>query len=238
MCVLFLAGALFCKVGFGQTPYTLTVEATTPVAAAGTVYRFYVDMTDPSDRMSAVFGNDQAPLEINTPGGVFNSPYNSSWSASGINPAFLPIFPDMADDTYATIGLDGPASSSGLAGAADPSLVEDSAQAEGPNGQCCDPDGSDFAGTLNCISQGHVVYPLDGCVEDPDCSNYDPSAGCLPISAISAYFITDGATSLIANTSTGSSYYVLNTAANGLPDANMRVLVLQLTTSGSISGSS
>ena len=40
----------------------------------------------------------------------------------------------------------------------------------------------------------------------------------------------------MSNTLTGSSYYVLNTAANGLPDANMRVLVLQLTTAGSISG--
>ena len=89
-------------------------------------------MTDPSDRMSAVFGNDQSPLEINTPDGVFNSPYNSSWSAAGINPAFLPVFPDMADDTYATIGLNGPASASGIIGAADPSLVEDSAQAITP----------------------------------------------------------------------------------------------------------
>ena len=38
---------------------------------------------------------------------------------------FLPVFPDLADDSYATIGLTGPASLSGLAGAADPSLVED-----------------------------------------------------------------------------------------------------------------
>ena len=38
------------------------------------------------------------------------------------------------------------------------------------------------------------------------------------------------------STFTGSSYYVLNTAANGLPDGDMRVLVMQVTTSGSISG--
>ena len=38
----------------------------------------------------------------------------------------------MADDTYATIGLNGPASASGIIGAADPSLVEDSAQAITP----------------------------------------------------------------------------------------------------------
>ena len=150
--------------------------------AAGTTYRFYVDMTDATDRMSAIFGNDQAPLELNTPDGAFNSGYNASWSASGINPAFLRFFPEMADDTYATIGLDGPASSSGIADAADPSVVEDAGQ------------------------------------------------------AITPYFTTDGATSLLANTLTGASYYVLNTAGNGLPDANMRVLVLQVTTTGAISG--
>ena len=92
------------------------------------MYRFYVQMQDATDRMSAVFGNDQASLLINTPAGAFNSPYNTSWNASGINPAFLPVFTDLADDTYATVGLDGPASTSGIAGAADPSVVEDENQ--------------------------------------------------------------------------------------------------------------
>ena len=108
--------------------YTLTVEAALPCTAGSTTYRFYVDMQDPTDRMSAVFGNDQASLLVNTPAGAFNSPFNSSWNASGINPAFLPVFPDLADDSYATIGLTGPASTSGIAGAADPSLVEDATQ--------------------------------------------------------------------------------------------------------------
>ena len=35
--------------------------------------------------------------------------------------------PRIAEDSYATIGLDGPASTSGVAGAADPSIVEDAA---------------------------------------------------------------------------------------------------------------
>jgi hypothetical protein len=172
----------YCSCSPTPDYYTLTVEAITPVATAGTTYRFYVDMMDATDRMSAIFGTDQAPFVLNTPGGAFNSAYNASWSASGINPAFLSFFPDMADDTYATIGLDGPAVESGIAGAIDPSLVEDSSQ------------------------------------------------------AISPYFTTDGSTTLLANTITGASYYVLNTAANGLPDANMRVLVLQVTTTGAISG--
>ncbi|HIB78402.1 MAG TPA: hypothetical protein EYO58_12525, partial [Flavobacteriales bacterium] len=180
-----LVATCCCSILFGtqaQAQYTLTVEASTPVAALGTTYRFYVDMNDPTDRMSAIFGNDQAPLEINAPSGAFNSSFNASWSASGINPAFLGFFPDMADDTYATIGLDGPASASTIVGAADPSIVEDSAQ------------------------------------------------------PITPFFGTDGATTLLANTLTGASYYVLNTAGNGLPDANLRVLVLQITSTGCVNG--
>ena len=67
----FLLAAICCSsILFGtqaSAQYTLTVEASTPVAAPGTTYRFYVDMTDASDRFSAIFGNDQAPLEITTP---------------------------------------------------------------------------------------------------------------------------------------------------------------------------
>ena len=42
------------------------------------------------------------------------------------------MFPEMADDTYATIGLTGPASASGIAGAADPGLAEDPDQSITP----------------------------------------------------------------------------------------------------------
>ena len=124
--------ALLVVQTLGHAQYSLTVESAPAVGAGGTVYRFYVDMEDATDRMSAVFGNDQASLLIDTPAGAFNSSFNSSWNASGINPAFLPVFPDLADDTYATIGLSGPASTSGIAGAADPSIVEDATQAITP----------------------------------------------------------------------------------------------------------
>ena len=166
----------------GLSQYTLTVESTPAVGSGGTVYRFYVNMADATDRMSAVYGNDQASLLVNASDGVFNSAFNSSWNASGINPAFLPVFPELADDTYATIGLEGPASTSGLAGAADPSIVEDANQ------------------------------------------------------PITPFFLTPGATNLESTTLTGASWYVLNTAANGLPDENLRVLVMQVTTSGWVSG--
>ena len=102
--------------------YKLTVEAYNE-GALGTTYRFYVNAEDETDKMSAVFGNDQANLVINTPENIYNDAFNSSWNASGINPALLSVFPDLAFDSFATIGLDGPAA--GVPGAEDPSLVQD-----------------------------------------------------------------------------------------------------------------
>jgi len=139
-------------------------------------------MLDPTDRMSAVFGNNESNLVINTPDGVYNNSFNGGFSAAGLNPAFMAMFPEMADDTYATIGLTGPASASGITGAADPSMVQDADE------------------------------------------------------LITPYFLTDGVTSLSSTTLTGGSWYVLNTAANALPDDDMRVIILQVTTTGSISG--
>ena len=163
--------------------YSLTVEESTPSDdLLGTTYRLYVNMTNASDQMSAVFGNNENPLSINVPEGAFNSSFNSTWSAAGINPAFLDFFPDMADDTYATIGLTLPAAASDIVGAADPSIVEDSEQ------------------------------------------------------PISPFFTVNGSTTLLSNSAVGASYYVLNTATNGLPDDNLRVLVMQITTTGNISG--
>ena len=167
--------------------YTLTVEsAPAQYVQDHTVYRFYVNMTDYTDKMSSVFGNDQQPLVINTPSGIFNSSCGSwGWSAPNcqfMNCGDLNLIPcwDKVDDSYATIGLDEPAAGD----QAYPSLVED---------------------------------------------NYlDPT--------ISEYFTSGNWTQLNVNTLTGGSWYVLNTAANSLPDADMRVLVMQITTSGSISG--
>ena len=53
---------------------------------------------------------------------------------------------------------------------------------------------------------------------------------------VTPYFLTNDATSLESTTLTGASWYVLNTAANGLPDADGRVFIMQVTTAGSISG--
>ena len=85
------------------TRYQLEVVRTSASAGTGH-YEIHALLPD-SDRVSAVYGTDTYPLELRAPKGVFNSPYNGSWSSSGMNPKFFELMPDMQDDTYATIGL-------------------------------------------------------------------------------------------------------------------------------------
>ena len=77
------------------------------------------------DRVSSVFGTDVHSFELAAPGGVFNSPFNGGWSASGINPNFFKLMPEIQDDSFATIGLRTGARISGLQGAEDPTMVQD-----------------------------------------------------------------------------------------------------------------
>ena len=89
------------------------------------VHRFYVEAEYNSDKMSAVFGNDEKPLIINAPGGVFNHSLDWSWNASALNPLLESAFLSncIAATSYATINLDSPQSE--VAGAEDPQLAED-----------------------------------------------------------------------------------------------------------------
>ena len=85
-------------------------------------------MANSGDQMSAVFGVESVPMSISVPDGLYNSQFNTTWNASGITDVFLAFFPELADDSYATIGLTGPASASALADAQDPAMVQDAAQ--------------------------------------------------------------------------------------------------------------
>ena len=53
---------------------------------------------------------------------------------------------------------------------------------------------------------------------------------------VTPFFLTNGATSMDATSEIGASWFVLNTASNGLPNDDGRVLVMQVTTTGSIAG--
>ena len=147
-----------------------------------TTYRLYINNLGATDLVSAIFGNNEHPLEISVPEGIYNSGLNASWSASGISPVFVGLFPEMAYDSYATIGLSQSAATSGIDGAADPSIVED------------------------------------------------------PLQQITPMFVVDGSTGASVSSVTGIAYYILNGNPVGLPDATGRVLIMQITTTGSLSG--
>ena len=104
--------------------YSLVVSEEPSVIDGMTKFRLHIQLADPADQISAIFGTDKNPMTIEAPKGVFNSPFNSSWSASGLNPNFFEAMPSMVDDSFATIGLDGPASS-GRPNSEDPMMVDD-----------------------------------------------------------------------------------------------------------------
>lgn len=89
-----------------------------------TTYRIKLAGLGETDMLVAIYGLEETPLHISSSEGFFQSALNPSWSASGLNPAFFSAFPDLAYDSYVTIGVDGPASVSPVAGVVDPSIVE------------------------------------------------------------------------------------------------------------------
>jgi hypothetical protein len=54
--------------------------------------------------------------------------------------------------------------------------------AQEPDGLCCDPDGTNYAGVINCLNSGCCgSYDEDGCVEDAGCTNYATNPCIIPI---------------------------------------------------------
>ncbi len=125
-----LAMCFPCISTLAQSSDTTTVrymlEIVTKEARQPGLVRYEIHALLPdSDRVSAVYGTDTDPLRLRAPKGVFNSPYNGSWSSSGMNPKFFELMPDMQDDTFATIGLRTSAKLSGVMRAEDPTMVQD-----------------------------------------------------------------------------------------------------------------
>lgn len=89
---------------------TLTVDSFPAVQAGLTTYRVYVDLPDSSQwvwQVGVVTGSPNEVL-LSTPSGVYNSEAGGT-TAEFMNPALFPFFPELQDDSYVTIGLDGPA---------------------------------------------------------------------------------------------------------------------------------
>ena len=93
-----------------EAPVGYWLELETSVAHDGgaldgqTTYRVYLNTLNETDYLSACSGDEMNPMFINAPEGWSNSAFNAGWNASGINPLFLPSFPELAFDSFLDIG--------------------------------------------------------------------------------------------------------------------------------------
>ena len=73
--------------------------------AGQTTYRLFMHMLNEDDFLSSCSGDADSPLVLeSTSGGWYNHPLNPSWNASGVNPAAFATFPELAFDSYLTLG--------------------------------------------------------------------------------------------------------------------------------------
>ena len=71
---------------------------------AGTTYDLYANV-DAGGRVDAVYGDGTNVLSIGVNGGSFVQNAFGGNTSIDINPAFLPLFPSLAYDSFVTIGL-------------------------------------------------------------------------------------------------------------------------------------
>ncbi|MDE0917226.1 MAG: hypothetical protein OSA04_02850, partial [Flavobacteriales bacterium] len=76
-----------------------------------TTYRLYLNMEFANDAATSFTGNDLFPLSLNTTSSFFQEPIFGGSTPSNVSTAALGLIPDLAYDSWVTIGLDGPASS-------------------------------------------------------------------------------------------------------------------------------
>ena len=66
-----------------------------------TTYRVFLECLNETDYLSSVSGDQENVLILeSSTGSWYNNALNTSWNASGLNPAFVAVFPDMAFDSF------------------------------------------------------------------------------------------------------------------------------------------
>ncbi len=105
---IFLLGAflVLAMVTVKGQSYTVTVEEhAVDIVEGHTTYRLYVDMVNPEDKLSSIYGGVDAPLILTTTDGFYNDEFGGT-VASAINPAFYTFFPTLLGDSWITIGIE------------------------------------------------------------------------------------------------------------------------------------
>ena len=125
--IVSLMMALCCSFGVGwaqlgplsstgystEAPVGYWLELETVTAHSGgaldgqTTYRLYMNMQNETDYMSSCSGDESSPMILTSSSGTwYNDIANTGWNAQGINPVFFAFFPDLAYDSFLTIGAE------------------------------------------------------------------------------------------------------------------------------------
>jgi hypothetical protein len=98
----------FCSCADGSPVYGLDIEVvaehTDGPLAGMTTYRYYITTEATNDFVSSISGNTDHPLELNTTAPFFQSPFGSALGQT-INPALFGFAPELAYDSWVTIGV-------------------------------------------------------------------------------------------------------------------------------------
>ena len=92
-----------CATGASVEGYNITIEEYSD-SPEGMTYRMYVDMPSASDVLSAVTGDAVNPTVISSTLPMFKSAFNPSVTSNGLNPLFFAVLPELAYDSWVTIG--------------------------------------------------------------------------------------------------------------------------------------
>ena len=123
--IVSLMMALCCSLGLGlaqlsplsstgystEAPVGYWLELETVISHSGgeldsmTTYRLYMNMQNEMDYLSACSGDSNNPLMLHSSSGEwYNNSANSGWNAQGITPMFVGFVPELAYDSFLTIG--------------------------------------------------------------------------------------------------------------------------------------
>ena len=121
MRTFFTALMVFCMTGiqaqflspgvFAPAPegYCISIEEfdNGGLVPGNTTYRLYLNCLNETDYLSSCSGDADNVMILNASSGSwYNNAANTTWNASGINPVFLGFFPDLAFDSFLTIGAE------------------------------------------------------------------------------------------------------------------------------------
>jgi len=102
----FIAFALLFVPFVAQAAFTgLSGDVYAVNAISGNItYRVYAEFSSPTDQLIAIYGYDTAPMSVLTTTSFFQEPNSGNHISSGINAALFPLIPDLAYDSWLTIG--------------------------------------------------------------------------------------------------------------------------------------